>query len=219
MTVSTTALAKPAAINRCSKDAGFDWHEGVVFVGSAPGWGVHAVAAEEDAAGLEHPAEFGQHPVLQRNGRHVVEHGEGSGGGEPPGFERHRCGVGLDNVDVRTGEARSELVGERFIEFDSGELWYALSEDIGCEARARADFEHVVTEVMFGEDPREHLFFHDAGPLGARTKDQVLRVHGGASVCGFAAAGYSREPAEQPGQDMSLASYRSMAADRLHYAL
>src|SRR5262249_388308 len=69
-------VGEPSATQAVRKTGGVDGHADVAAMQLAPGRPIEAVDTDEDAARAQHPRQLGQQLVLQRRGRHVVEHGE-----------------------------------------------------------------------------------------------------------------------------------------------
>jgi hypothetical protein len=156
---------------------GMHRQEHVANVHIAAAWRVHAVGADQDAPWPQHAAELAEHPVLHRNGRDVVQHGEACDCGEPTAAERERGSVGLHDLDARVREASPQRGCQLLVQLDRHDSWDSLPEGIGHQTRTGTHLEHLLAELATINHPWQQHVLHELGPLGARADLQVLRVH------------------------------------------
>jgi len=75
----------------------------------------------------------------------MVEHGETGRGREPVAFQGQGGGGCLCDLDVRTGEALSQLGREFIVEFHCGQVRNPSSEHVRAQARTGSDLQNIIT--------------------------------------------------------------------------
>jgi len=98
-----------------------------------------------------------------------------------------KCIVGerkSGSVSLHHGNARTfvfvffgEASDKRGIVFEAGHSAGAAQQFIGGGAWACSDFQHVITERVTGDDPREQLAFSDQTPKRGTAKPVFKEIH------------------------------------------
>ena len=109
-----------------------------------------------------------------------MEHRERHRPAESPVVERHRRGIGLDDIDVRAGQARGKRGGQPGVDLDGGQLGDPGPEQIGRQPWSRTDLEHVVAEVSrceLSKRERQGTIFERLAPLVSAEAIEVQLIH------------------------------------------
>lgn len=77
------------------------------------------------------------------------------------------CSVAGDHLDVRSGQSGAELGCQIFIHLDCRDAFGAFAKQVGCPAGARANFEHLLTEISDLLNPWQQFCLKRLCPLVA----------------------------------------------------
>ena len=93
------------------------------------------------------------------------------------GEGRHRGRIFAEDRDVLTGRSQRQVIGERPIAFDAGQIVNTRAKEIGRDAGPRTELENVRAELDALEDPRQDTDVDGRFPIGATAQPAMDPVH------------------------------------------
>src|SRR5690348_10614134 len=122
---------------------------------------VRAVHAGKHAAGAEDAADLLKEPVLELDGRNVMEHGEGHGAGKRIALERQGGAVAAHDAHVGAAHPKCQRVRKLAVNFNLGKLREPQAQPVRREAGAGTDFQQIVAKINAVDDcGKDRLFQH-----------------------------------------------------------
>ena len=128
---------------------------------------IQAVGPHYQPIRLQDPAHLGQKSVLLPGRRGVMQHGEQRGSAEASGFKRQPGAITVHDRDISPDKAPGEMGGERPVNLNGGQPSNCVAQHVGRQARARANLEYVIAQLIAGQYPGQQFVSHVTSPLGA----------------------------------------------------
>src|SRR5690348_8309690 len=113
---------------------------------------IRAVDAGKHAARPEDAADLPEEPVLELNGRNVVEHGEGHGAGKRMILKRQGGAVASYDAHVGAAHPRGQRVRQLAVNFNGGKLREPPAQPVRREAGAGTNLKQIVAQINAIDD-------------------------------------------------------------------
>ncbi len=108
----------------------------------------------------------------------MVKHGEADHRSEFVVIEDHARGVGVDDADPGSFRFCHEPLCQFSVDFDGYQVFHPGSENLGGQARSRADFQYMGSEVSVSEDPGDGFTLERVPPVSGPAVPAMKAVHG-----------------------------------------
>ncbi len=119
--------------------------------------GPPAIHANEDSAGFENPVDFGEQPVLQDNGRHMMEHCERDNPRERLVGEWHRRRIAEMYSGVGFRSTLFKRESQTGIHFETREAPVSMAQPIRRQARPGSNLQDVIAQLESIERPWQYF--------------------------------------------------------------
>ena len=106
-----------------------------------------------------------------------MQHGETPGPREPSIAERQSGGISVDDLHVGPRQAFSQVGGQGSIALHRRETNHPPGQHVGGDTRSGSHLEHVITEILLPNSPRQQIILNQRSPLGSSSPPGVPRSH------------------------------------------